>query len=124
MKRSKKIVLAIIASATLTACGSSTQPTQRDVYANKEKCAEEWGDNNCEEATGSGGRTYSGPHYFIRSGYPYYYPRGGADPDPVRASAVPRFHGVSGYSPSGRASHTVASSISRGGFGSFFRGGS
>jgi hypothetical protein len=62
MKRSNKIALVIIASVTLTSCGSGTQKTQRDVYTSREKCTEDWGETNCEDTSSSEtGRYYMGP---------------------------------------------------------------
>lgn len=124
MKRSKKIVLAIVASATLTACGSETRQTSRDLYPSQKECVDDWGQTNCEETQVSNTRYYRGPHYYYIGGHPYYYPRTSMDPDPVRASAVPRFKGATAMAASPRATTTLASSVSRGGFGSFFRGGS
>jgi uncharacterized protein YgiB involved in biofilm formation len=116
MKRSKRIALTLLASASLAACGcSSEQATQREIYASKEKCVEDWGgDDKCEE--GSGGRHYVGPHYIFRGGYPYYFPRGGGDPVPLSRDA--RFSGVQPGMKSPHSAGTLSTThVSRGGFG-------
>jgi uncharacterized protein YgiB involved in biofilm formation len=116
MKRSKRIALTLLASASLAACGcGSEQATQREIYASKEKCVEDWGgDDKCEE--GSGGRHYVGPHYIFRGGYPYYFPRGGGDPVPLSRDA--RFSGVQPGMKSSHSAGTLSTTrVSRGGFG-------
>ena len=45
MKRSREIVLALIASVSLTACGPDTQTTQRDMYKNRDDCVKDWNEN-------------------------------------------------------------------------------
>jgi hypothetical protein len=126
MKRSKKIALVIIASVTLTSCGSKTQQTQRDVYTTKEQCVDDWGEKDCEDTGTSGAsinHTYMGPHYFNYGGVPYFFPRGSSSTsEPVNGSSVPRFK--SGITHSSGAFHTISSSVARGGFGHFGRGGS
>jgi hypothetical protein len=126
MKRSKKIALVIIASVTLTSCGSNTQQTQRDVYSTKEQCADDWGDKDCEDAGtsgSSGGHYFMGPHYYAYGGRSYYFPRGSSgSSEPVQATSLPRFK--SGLSRASGVSRTISSSVSRGGFGHFARGGS
>jgi hypothetical protein len=117
MKRSKKIALSLIASVSLTACSQeyTYQRTQREVYPTKEQCVEDWGDEQeCEQDTAT--RRYYGPHYMFRSGYPYYYRSGSADPVPVSKDA--KFARLSEGTRSPRSSGTLSSRhISRGGFG-------
>ncbi len=116
MKRSRHIALAIIASVSLTACGPDKQATQRDMYKNREDCVKDWNSDDCEEtAASSGSHGYIGPHYYSQGSRPYYYPRSGSAP--LEATGTSRFAGVEGVSASPRASHAVASTISRGGFG-------
>ena len=116
MKRSREIVLALIASVSLTACGPDTQTTQRDMYKNRDDCVKDWNENECEDSTDkSGARWYSGPHYYYMGSSPFYYPRSGADP--VAATGTSRFSGASPLAPSSRASFASAQTISRGGFG-------
>jgi uncharacterized protein YgiB involved in biofilm formation len=125
LKRSREITLILIASASLVACGPSTQDTRREIYGTRDKCAEDWGSgDDCEQQAGSG--YYHGPHYFYRGGVPYIFRRGADQAQPVNPAA-----GFSRFPP-GTASPNSAGSfrtshISRGGFGtigSFFRGGS
>jgi uncharacterized protein YgiB involved in biofilm formation len=125
VKRSKEITLILIASASLAACGPSTQDTRREIYGTREKCLEDWGsEEDCEQQAGSG--YYHGPHYFYRGGVPYVFRRGSDQSQPL--------HPAAGFSrlPAGMASLNSAGSlktshISRGGFGgigAFFSGGS
>ena len=116
MKRSREIVLALIASVSLTACGPDTQTTQRDMYKNRDDCAKDWDEKDCEDSTDrDGAHWYAGPHYYYMGSRPFYYPRGGADP--VAATGTSRFVGASPLAPSPRASYAAAHTISRGGFG-------
>jgi len=116
MKRSREIVLALIASVSLTACGPDTQTTQRDMYKNRDDCVKDWNENECEDSTDrQGTHWYSGPHYYYMGSSPFYYPRGGTDP--VAAASTSRFAGASTPAPSSRASFATAHTISRGGFG-------
>ena len=125
MKRSKQITLVLIASASLVACGPSTQDTRREIYGTREKCVEDWGSgDDCEQQPGSG--YYHGPHYYYRSGVPYVFRRGSDQAQPAnpagRFSRLPP--GALSLNSTGslRTSH-----ISRGGFGrigSFFSSGS
>ncbi|MEW6665180.1 MAG: hypothetical protein AB1512_08170 [Thermodesulfobacteriota bacterium] len=117
MKRSKKITLTLIASISLAACGGESQPTKREVYANKQDCIDDWGnEKDCEEVVRQGTSYYHGPHYFYSGGRPYYIPSGSQDPKPVSAAAA--FSKV----PEGRLSSTATrsvhtASVVRGGFG-------
>jgi len=114
MKRSKEVVLVLIASASLAACGPDTQETRREVYASRDNCAEDWGGDKCEEQ--AGGRGYWGPHYYYLGGRTYYFPRG--SDNPVPAGQDVRFSSVPPGTRSARSLGTVTSShIVRGGFG-------
>src|SRR5207253_3230856 len=107
-KSSSRITLVFLGAAALAACGQEGDALRRDVYATKDDCLKDWGDElKCEQQTaparsnGSHGVYWYGPMYrsgqFGSSGYGR--PRGSAD------SARP-------------GSHAVASShVSRGGFG-------
>jgi hypothetical protein len=117
MKRSREIVLALIASVSLTACEPDTQATKRDMYKNRDDCAKDWDEKDCEDSTDSNGaHWYAGPHYYYMGSRPYYYPRGGEDP--VEATSRSRFAGASPTAASSRASFATANTITRGGFGS------
>ncbi len=117
MKRSSRISLILIASASLVSCGPDYQDTKRELYASRDKCAEDWGDpENCEEVSTPTGRGYYGPHYYFFRGSPYYYPPGGRDPVPVRQDAA-----FARVPEGGRSSRSLGSisnlHVVRGGFG-------
>ena len=117
MKRSKKITLTLIASISLAACGGESQPTKRSVYANKQDCIDDWGnEKDCEEVQQQSTRAYYGPHYFYSGGRPYYVPSGSQEPKPVSSAAA--FSKVSEGMQSSTATRSVhTSSVVRGGFG-------
>ncbi|MBF0495376.1 MAG: hypothetical protein HQK58_02185 [Deltaproteobacteria bacterium] len=118
MKRSKKIVLVLMASASIAACGSDSsdsQNTRREEYATKEDCMNDWGDpDRCErQSTGY----YYGPHYYFFGGHAYYFRTGSYDPVPVEGRT--NFGRLSPGMKSTHSIHTITSShIARGGFGS------
>ena len=117
MKRSRTITLSLIATLSLGLQGcSSKQATSRELYETKQQCIEDWGsEQECEEDNNT--RYYYGPHYYYRSGRPFYFPRGNDEPVPVADSA--RFSKVAEGGRSGRSISRVSSThISRGGFGS------
>lgn len=123
MKKSRKIALTLMASACIVASACSTdQQTQRDVYASKDACANDWGSDQCEQDQ-TGTRTY-GPHYYFYGGRPWYFPRGYETPMEARPGM-----GAYNMRPGASSSHAVSSITSsrtvRGGFGgsSFFHGG-
>lgn len=126
MKRSRKIVLTLIASASLGAYGcSSEQATQREIYTSKEKCIEDWGtQENCEENKTY--RTYYGPHYYRSGGGIYYFPHG-SDKSALLGNNA-RFSSVApGMKSPNSFSSFSATKVIRGGFGrssSFHGGGS
>jgi uncharacterized protein YgiB involved in biofilm formation len=107
-KSSSRITLVLLGAAALAGCGQEGDALRRDVYATKDDCLKDWGDElKCEQQTapvrssGSHGGFWLGPMYrsgqFGSSGYGR--PHGSAD------SARP-------------GSRAVASShVSRGGFG-------
>ena len=110
-KRSSRVTLVLIGAAALAACSDST-PEHRDVYASKQDCVQDWGEEKkCEAAPASAGsstgRSHTGGGYFwgpIYSGSSY---RTGSN---TSSSSI-------GSARSG--SHAIgSSSISRGGFGS------
>jgi hypothetical protein len=116
VKRSRTVALTLVASAFLVAGGcSSEEATTREMYASKDKCAEDWGEKECEENQTRSG--YYGPHYFYRSGTTYYVPRGSDEPVPVRHD-----QGFSRVAQGARSTNSVTSVSStrtvRGGFGS------
>ena len=115
MRRSSEIVLVLITTTSLTACGPDYQKTKRDIYATQEKCVEEWTDRNvCEKQPGSG--VWYGPHFYHSSGVPYYYRPGSKDPVAVQGQS--RFASASPNEASPKSSGIFSSShITRGGFG-------
>jgi uncharacterized protein YgiB involved in biofilm formation len=124
MKRSKEITLILIASASLAACGPSSQDTRREIYASREKCVEDWGsEDDCDQQSGG---SYHGPHYFYRGGVPYYYRRGADQAQPL--GAANKFSRLAPGTASLNSSGSLTTShMTRGGFGrigSFFRAGS
>ena len=117
MKRSPRISLILIASASLVACGPDYRDTKRELYASRDKCEEDWGDpKNCEEVNTASGRGYYGPHYSFFRGSPYYYPSGARDPVPVGKDV-----GFGRVAEGGKSPRSIGSISSmrlvRGGFG-------
>ena len=107
-KSSSRITLVILGAAALTACGQNQDTLRRDVYASRDDCVKDWGDEQkCEEqaqaraSSGSRGGFWYGPAY--RSGQ-------------FGSAGVARPHGTVDSSRPG--SRSVATShVSRGGFG-------
>ncbi len=105
-KSSSRVTLVLIGAATIASLsGCAKEETRRDVYANKEDCLADWGNNpqDCEPA-------YDHPHsrgantaYYGRS-YPYY----GGSASPSRT----------GKTIGAKSSGSTSSGVSRGGFGS------
>ena len=116
-KRSSRITLVLMGAAALAAC-SESPPEHRDVYASKQDCVQDWGEEKkCEAAPASAGsstgRSHTGGGYFwgpIYSGSSY---RTGSSSTSSSIGSA----GIAGSARSG--SHAIgSSSISRGGFGS------
>lgn len=117
MKRSKRIVLTILASTCLVAggCGDQNMETKRNLYKSKEDCLKDWGEEDCEEMPGG---YHYGPHYYYIGGRPWYFPRNTSNPKEVEPTK-----GFSRVAP-GASSINAHSTISsfrtvRGGFGHF-----
>lgn len=107
-RRSAQITLVLMGAAALTACGNRDE-ARRDLYASKQDCVQDWGDEKkCEQAPA--GTTSSRPHtgggYFWGPSYFGRY-RGGS------SSATST--GVTSARSGSRA--VASSSVSRGGFG-------
>jgi uncharacterized protein YgiB involved in biofilm formation len=106
-RRSAKITLVLLGTAAaLAACGDDQR---RDLYASKQDCVQDWGDEQkCEPAPA--GTTASRPH----SGGGYWW-------GPSYSSSSYRPSGAStsaGWASARSGSRAVAtSSVSRGGFG-------
>ena len=125
MKKSRKIALTLIASVCIAASAcSSDQKTERNVYASKDACSNDWGSSECEpDQTGRG---YYGPHYYYYGGRSWYFPRGYETPVETRPT-----QGAFNMKPGAVSPHAISSFSSsrtvRGGFGgssSFHGGGS
>ena len=104
-RASTRVTLVLIGAASLQACGDAPQETvQRDVYDNRAKCVQDWGDEKkCEPISEGRNRGYFyGPVY---SGGRAYAP-GTADAD-ASGRVVPKGSNAIG-------AHRVA----RSGFGS------
>jgi uncharacterized protein YgiB involved in biofilm formation len=107
-KRSAQITLVLLGTAALAACDDQSE--RRDLYASKQDCVQDWGDETkCEPAPNAStttGRSHTGGGYFwgpLYSGNSY------------RSSGAG--NGALGAARSG--SRAIGSgSISRGGFGS------
>jgi uncharacterized protein YgiB involved in biofilm formation len=103
-KSSRQVTLVLLGAAALVAC-SQDDPMQRDVYASKDDCVADWGDEvKCEPSTvtphsGFHGLYWYGPAY--RSGQ---FGSANAPPGAVDA-ARPGSHAI------------FSSHVSRGGFG-------
>jgi uncharacterized protein YgiB involved in biofilm formation len=114
MKKSRKIALTLLASTCIFAggCGDEQVNTQRNLYASKDKCAQDWGDEECEQTTNG----YYGPHYYYSRGRPFYFPRNGSDSREVESHRG--FLRSGPGMPSSSASSVVSSTKTiRGGFG-------
>ncbi len=118
MKKSRKIVLTLIASACIVAsgCGSDEEKkTERQVYASRDACAKDWGSGDCELSDSD--RRYYGPHYYFMGSRIWYYPVGyntPMEPRPGMGASTIRPGAVS----SAAVGHVSSTSSARGGFGS------
>lgn len=114
VKRSRTVGLVLIASVSLTACGSSSQT--RYQYSNLQDCLRDWNDYQlCERDDDSSSRYYGGyygPVIISRSGRTYYR-RPGLSSDFLAPSSV--------ASGSTRSIGTRTFTVSRGGFGTASR---
>jgi uncharacterized protein YgiB involved in biofilm formation len=109
-KSSARVTLVLLGAAALASCGQQESTLRRDLYASKEDCLKDWGDElKCAEQPGparSGSSGYHGSYWYgpsYRSG-------------DYGSSPVGRPHGTVDSARPG--SHAVGTShISRGGFG-------
>jgi uncharacterized protein YgiB involved in biofilm formation len=107
-KRSAQITLILLGVAALAGCND--QDERRDLYASKQDCVKDWGDETkCESAPDSAnttGHSHSGGGFFWG---PSYFGSG------LRSSGA----SSSALSTARSGSHSIgSSSVSRGGFGS------
>ncbi|PYE56438.1 hypothetical protein [Deinococcus yavapaiensis] len=112
VKRSRFVGLVLIASVSLTACGSPTSQT-RYQYASLQDCLRDWNDYQLCERDGDYGGGYYGHYYgpviISRSGRTYYR-RPGLSSEFVAPSRI-----------SSGSTHSIGTrtfTVSRGGFGS------
>jgi len=108
-RRSGRITLVLLGTAAaLAACGDSDDGTRRDLYASKQDCVQDWGDETKCEAAPPGttsSRAHSGGGYFYGPAY-------------SSSSYRPGSSTSTGWSSPRSGSRAVAtSSFSRGGFG-------
>jgi len=111
-KSSTRVTLVLLSAAALASCGQQESALRRDLYASKEDCLKDWGDElKCAEQaaparSGSATGGYHGGYWYG----PFY--RSGEH----GSSSISRPHGtVDAARPGSRAVGT--SHISRGGFG-------
>lgn len=103
-KSSGQVALVLLGAATLVACSQDDDTLRRDVYASRDDCVADWGDQvKCEQAPA---RSYGHGVYWF--GPMYRSGQFGSSPDDPAAT-------VAGARP---GSHAVATShVARGGFG-------
>jgi uncharacterized protein YgiB involved in biofilm formation len=106
-KRSAQITLVLLGAAALSACDDQSE--RRDLYASKQDCVQDWGDDTkCEPAPASAatGHAHSGGGFFWGPRY---------SSNSYRSSGT----GSIATSPARSGSRAIgSSSVSRGGFGS------
>ncbi len=114
MKRSQNIVLVLIASISISACGlEGDDSSQQRAYSTKEDCLRDWkADRYCEQSRTSGG----GGTAIIGGWYgPRYWQSGGGMYATTRGGQVER---VAADVPAARGfSSSRSTMITRGGFG-------
>src|SRR5450432_1903499 len=97
-KSSTSVTLVLIGAATLAACGQQGDALRRDLYANKEDCVKDWGEEpKCEQQVTTG-TTHSGggAGFWIGPGYrPGQFGSIGAEQTPGTISAArPGSHAI------------------------------
>ena len=123
-KRSAAITLVLAGGATLGGCGSPVE--QRDAYASRQACLNDWNEASLCEPVSDGRYASSyhyGPPYYASSGWSLFG-RNRISPSPNAMDATPLPSGtVANSAMSARATRMGisgggSSGISRGGFGS------
>ena len=106
-KSSSRVTLVLLGAAALASCGQQESALRRDLYANKEDCLKDWGDElKCAEQPAPAHSGYHGGYWYG----PFY--RSGD----YGSSSIGRPHGTVDSARPG--SHALGTShISRGGFG-------
>jgi hypothetical protein len=114
-RKSAHVRLLVLGTITLGACGEPQDPaaSSRYVYGMYTDCVHDWGEQNCRDQSSpsSGYVHYYGPYYGSRVDLP--------SGESVNAGSKdqPGIHPATGEKLGGKSLP-----ISRGGFGSFFRG--
>ena len=110
-KRSSRVQLVALGTVLIGACSNQNIPKDRYVYKAHQECVQDWGDTNCQHASGSG----SGGGYF-------YGPRFNSIVETPSGKHVwsgtadrPAIHPLNGQTMGSKA---VNISAPRGGFGS------
>src|SRR5271168_904931 len=100
-KSSRQVTLVLLGAATLVACSQDDRTLRRDVYASRENCVADWGDEvKCEQSPVT---SQGGLHGFFWYGPAY------------RAGLFGSSQSDDGARP---GSHAISTShVSRGGFG-------
>jgi hypothetical protein len=109
MKRSRKIVLVLIASISVTACSTAEDfdPSEQRTYSTRADCLRDWKDDKyCESSTEGGRSSYYGPRYLQSNGGVYVTTKNGQT-ERVGAD-IPAAHGFSSSRSTG---------VTYGGFG-------
>jgi uncharacterized protein YgiB involved in biofilm formation len=101
-KSSRQVTLVLLGAATLVACSQDDRMLHRDVYANRDDCVADWGDEvKCEQSPVTSQGAFHGFYWY---GPAYRSGQFGSNPSD------------DGARPGSRAIFT--SHVSRGGFGS------
>jgi hypothetical protein len=107
-RSSARVTLVLLGAAALAACGQEDDALRRDVYASKDDCVQDWGDELKCEKQPAPGFTSGG-----RSGY-WYGPSYGSG----QYGSSSRSEPPGTVSQSRPGSHSVGTShVSHGGFG-------
>jgi uncharacterized protein YgiB involved in biofilm formation len=109
-RRSAQITLVLLGAAAIAGCGDDDSDQRRDLYASKQDCVQDWGDETkCEVAPP--GTTSSRPH----SGSGYYWGPAYSGSSYRTGSSTSNSTGWTSARSGSRA--VASSSFSRGGFG-------
>lgn len=110
-KRSAQITLVLLGAAALSACDNQSE--RRDLYASKQDCVQDWGEETkCEPAPDGAatiGRSHTGGAYFWGPRY---------SSNSYRPSGTSSSAGALSPARSGSRAIGSSGSVSRGGFGS------
>ena len=63
-RRSSRVQLVVLGTVLVGGCSDQNIPQDRYVYRAQQECVQDWGETNCERASGSGGGGYYyGPRF-------------------------------------------------------------